>query len=96
MMTITNMEEVVDNIKLYNFCPNIIKDILLQAFIFDTEYEKPNQNKLVILDENEIYDTSLLMLEFEEDIDNYHKSVYLISDFGEGVIVYKKIGGQNE
>lgn len=96
MITVTNMKEVVDNISIYNFSPNLIKDILLQVFIFDTEFEKPNQNKLVILDENEIYDTSLLMLEFEEDIDDYHKSVYIICDSGEGMIVYKKNGGHNE
>lgn len=96
MIEITNMKEVVENIKLYNFTPDLIKDILLQVFIFDTEFEKPNQNKLVVLDENETYDTSLLVPEFEEDIDDYHKTLYIICDSGEGLLIYKKKGGKNE
>lgn len=96
MIEITNMKEVVENIKLYNFTPNLIKDILLQVFIFDTEFEKPNQNKLVVLDENETYDTTFLVPEYEEDIDDYHKTLYIICDSGEGLLIYKKIGGQNE
>jgi|GEM_PF-4536993 len=90
MIEITNMKQAVTELQKIELSQNTIKDILLQAYIIDTQYPKEIQNKIVLLQNNEQYDTHDLIPEIEEDIDGYHKSIYILSDYGEGLIIYKR------
>ena len=90
MIEITNMKQAVTELQKTELSQNTIKDILLQAYIIDTQYPKEIQNKIVLLQDNEQYDTKNLIPEIEEDIDDYHKSIYILSDYGEGLIIYKR------
>ena len=90
MIEITNMKQAVKELPKIELSQNTIKDILLQSYIIDTQYTKEIQNKIVLLQDNEQYDTHDLIPEIEEDIDGYHKSIYILSDYGEGLIIYKQ------
>ena len=90
MIEITNMKQAVTELQKIELSQNTIKDILLQAYIIDTQYPKKIQNKIVLLQDNEQYNTQNLIPEIEEDIDDYHKSIYILSDYGEGLIIYKR------
>ena len=90
MIEITNMKQAVTELQKIQLSQNTIKDILLQAYIIDTQYPKEIQNKIVLLQDNEQYNTQNLIPDIEEDIDGYHKSIYILSDYGEGLIIYKR------
>ena len=98
MIKLKTFQDIVDNISTNQFSNEIIKDILFDVYTFEKEFDKelyPN-NEVIILNTNEEYSMPSDISEFEIDIDNYSKTLYIISDSGEGVIVYRKKETKNE
>lgn len=93
MIEIRNTKEAIEKLSTDTLPIEVLKDVLLQTFIFDTAFKNyPNsQNKVIILNSNEEYPTPDLIPEIDEIIEKTQKSLYILSDSGEGLVVYKKI-----
>ena len=94
MKEIKNFKELKEKISFGELPYELMKDIVYQVYLFETEFD-PTQiysqsNKVVLLDEDEKYETPDLICEIEEEIAGYTKQVYILSDYGEGLIVYRK------
>ena len=93
MITIKKYQDVLNKTHTNTFSNEIIKEILFDVYTFDREFDRtlyPN-NEIIILDTDEQYTPPNDVSEFEIDIENYIKKLYIVSDSGEGVIVYQKI-----
>lgn len=95
MIIIKNTQEAVEKLPKNNFTPDLLKDILFYAFLFDTEFTESNINEIVILGKNEDQKIYGVIPEITEEIDGYTKTLYIISDTGEGVVIYKKKDEEN-
>lgn len=92
MIKIKTLQDAVENISTDRFNKEIIKEILFDLYLFDREFNKelyPN-NEVIILDTNEEYEPPFDIPELELQIGNYIKRLYIISDSGEGLIIYQK------
>ena len=97
MIKLKTLQDAIDNISIDNFNNEIIKEILFDLYLFDREFNKelyPN-NEIIILDTNEDYEPPFDIPEFKLQIGNYIKRLYLISDSGEGLIIYQKTKENN-
>jgi len=85
-------------IKLANedLSPELLKDILFQLFIMETQFQEDNLNEIIILNKDEPKYQVDLIPEIEEEIEGYKKTLYIICDSGEGLIIYHELGGNNE
>ena len=91
MIKLKHIEQAVENLKNQDLSPNILKDILFNLFLFDTEFPHHNTNELIILKAKEVFHFPNLIPEIEEEIDNYKKILYITSNSGEGIIIYQAI-----
>ena len=93
MIEIRNTQEAIDKLTLDTLPIDVLKDVLLQTFIFDTEFRdyQNSQNKVVILDSNEDYQIPDLIPEIDEVIEKTQKTLFILSDSGEGLVIYKKL-----
>ena len=93
MIEIRNTQEAIDKLTLDTLPIDVLKDVLLQTFIFDTEFRdyQNSQNKVVILDSNEDYQIPDLIPEIDEVIEKTQKNLFILSDSGEGLVIYKKL-----
>ena len=93
MIEIRNTKEAIEKLSTDTLPIEVLKDVLLQTFIFDTAFKnyQNSQNKVIILNSNEEYPTPDLIPEIDEIIEKTQKSLYILSDSGEGLVVYKKI-----
>lgn len=97
MIKLKTLQDAIDNISIDNFNNEIIKEILFDLYLFEREFNKelyPN-NEIIILDTNEEYEPPFDIPELELQIGNYIKRLYIISDSGEGLIVYLKTKENN-
>jgi hypothetical protein len=88
----TSIRALIDNLKNNVENARRIKEILFDLYLFEREFNKelyPN-NEIIILDKNEEYEPPFDIPELELQIGNYIKRLYIISDSGEGLIVYLK------
>lgn len=91
MIKLKTLQDAIANISIDNFNNEIIKEILFDLYLFEREFYKdlyPN-NEIIILDTNEEYEPPFDIPKLELQIGNYIKRLYIISDSGEGLIVYK-------
>ena len=96
MIEIRNTQEAIDKLTLDTLPIDVLKDVLLQTFIFDTEFRdyQNSQNKVVILDSDEEYQIPDLIPEIDEVIEKTQKTqktLFILSDSGEGLVIYKKL-----
>ena len=96
MIEIRNTQEAIDKLTLDTLPIDVLKDVLLQTFIFDTEFRdyQNSQNKVVILDSNEDYQIPDIIPEIDEVIEKTpktQKTLFILSDSGEGLVIYKKL-----
>ena len=93
MIEIRNTQEAIDKLTLDTLPIDVLKDVLLQTFIFDTEFRdyQNSQNKVVILDSDEEYQIPDLIPEIDEVIEKNQKTLFILSDSGEGLVIYKKL-----
>ena len=92
MIKLKTLQDAIDNISIDNFNNEIIKELLFDLYLFDREFNEelyPN-NEVIILDTNEEYEPPFDIPELELQIGNYIKRLYIISDSGEGLIIYQK------
>ena len=97
MIKLKTLQDAIDNISIDNFNNEIIKEILFDLYLFEREFNKelyPN-NEIIILDTNKEYEPPFDIPELELQIGNYIKRLYIISDSGEGLIVYLKTKENN-
>ena len=97
MIKIKTLQDAVENISTDRFNKETIKEILFDLYLFEREFNKelyPN-NEIIILDTNEEYEPLFDIPELELQIGNYIKRLYIISDSGEGLIVYLKTKENN-
>ena len=97
MIKIKTLQDAVENISTDRFNKEIIKEILFDLYLFDREFNKelyPN-NEVIILDTNEEYEPPFDIPELELQIGDYIKRLYIISDSGEGLIIYQKTKENN-
>lgn len=95
MKEIKNFKELKEKIEFGQLPYELMKDIVYQIYIFENEFD-PTQiysksNKIIILDKDENYEINNLTCEIEEVICGYNKQIYILSDYGEGIIIYKKL-----
>ena len=76
--------------------PDLLKDLLFQTYIFDTQFTGETLNEIVLVNKDETYKMPDLIPEIEEIIGGYKKTLFIICDSGEGLIVYQEIGGNDE
>ena len=96
MKEIKNFKDLKEKVEFGQLPYELMKDIVYQVYLFETEFD-PTQiysesNTVVLVDSNDTYETPNLICEIEEEIAGYLKQVYILSDYGEALIVYKKIG----
>ena len=91
MIKIKNTTEAIQKLAQQELSHNLIKDILLNTFIFDTQFNTYSANEIVLLNNNEKYDTASLIPEIQEEVDGYKKTIYILSNAGEALITYEKI-----
>ncbi len=90
MKVITTMQEALQVLPNTNLTPNVVKDVLLNTYLFETEFKDSTINQIVLLDKDDHYVPPNTIPEIEEDIDNYHKTLYIVSDTGEGLLTYSE------
>ena len=95
MKEIRNFKELKEKVIFGELPYNVMKDVIMQIYIFSSEFD-PTQsysqnNKVVLLDSNEIYENINQCCELEEIIAGYKKQVFIQSDYGESIVVYKKL-----
>ena len=92
MIKLKTLQDAIDNISIENFNNETIKEILFDLYLFEREFNEelyPN-NEVIILDTNEEYEPPFDIPELELQIGNYIKRLYIISDSGEGLIIYQE------
>ena len=92
MIKLKTLQDVIDNMSIENFNNETIKEILFDLYLFEREFNEelyPN-NEVIILDTIEEYEPPFDIPELELQIGNYIKRLYIISDSGEGLIIYQK------
>lgn len=90
MKEIQNFKELKEKVEFGSLGEELMKDIVFQLYIFEHYFEEGAKNKVVVLEEDENYPIPNLVCEFEETICNYNKQLFILSNSGEGLIVYKK------
>ena len=90
MKEIKNFKELKEKVEFGSLSEELMKDIVFQIYIFENYFEQGVVNKVVILEEDEDYPIPDLACELEETICNYNKQLFILSNSGEGLIVYKK------
>ena len=90
MKEIQNFKELKEKVEFGSLGEELMKDIVFQLYIFENCFEEGAINKVVILEEDEDYPIPDLACELEETICNYNKQLFILSNSGEGLIVYKK------
>lgn len=93
MITIKNIQEAIDKLDLNEYSYPVMKDIVAQAFIIEKEFKEFPEcnNQIIILDKDEEYQEPDLIPEIDENIEEYNKKLYILSDTGEGLLIYRKI-----
>ena len=90
MKEIKNFKELKEKVEFGSLSEELMKDIVFQIYIFENYFEQGAVNNVVILEEDEDYPIPDLVCELEETICNYNKQLFILSNSGEGLIVYKK------
>ena len=96
MIKIKNFKDALEQLPKEDLPPNLMRDILYQLFIFETQFTGETFNEVIILKSNEDTLKVDYIPEFEEEIDGYHKSLYIVCDNGDGMVVYQELGGNHE
>lgn len=91
MIKIKNTTEAIQKLTQQELSHNLIKDILLNTFIFDTQFNTYSANEIVLLNNNEQYDTHSLIPEIQDEIAGYKKTIYILSNAGEALITYEEM-----
>ena len=97
MIKLKTLQDAIDNISIENFNNETIKEILFDLYLFEREFNEelyPN-NEVIILDTNEEYEPPFDIPELELQVVNYIKRLYIISDSGEGLIIYQETKENN-
>lgn len=93
MVEIFNMQDLIKKLENKDLPYEVLKDIVFNTFIIDTQLT--NKSTIKLLEQNESIIIPDVQPEVETIIDNYLKQVYVISDYGDGFILYKENGGPN-
>lgn len=96
MIKIKNTKEALQKLAKEDLSPNLLKDVLFQTYIFDTQFTGETLNEVVLINKDEKHQIPDLIPEIEEIIDGYKKTLFILCDTGESLIVYQEIGGDNE
>ena len=96
MIKIKNTKEALQKLAEEDLSPDLLKDLLFQTYIFDTQFTGETLNEIVLVNKDETYKMPDLIPEIEEIIGGYKKTLFIICDSGEGLIVYQEIGGNDE
>lgn len=91
MIKIRKLTEIPKKLSKNDLPNEVIEDILYQTYIFETEFKQSKINEIILLKKFEDYNLNGLLPELEFDIEGFHKSVYIVCDSGEGIIIYKEI-----
>lgn len=96
MKKIRNLKDAVRSLDIDVEGIDVVKDVLLQAFTFESCFDKNSTNEVVILEKDEEYSEPELIPEIVENIGDYEKKLYIVCDSGEGLVVYRQKGGTHE
>ena len=91
MTKLKNTQEAIELLNMDDYSPNVLKDILFNLFTFDTQFQGFTGNEIIIVAKDEEYEMPDMIAELDAQIDNYHKTLYILSNSGEGLIVYKEL-----
>ena len=84
MVEIFNMQDFIKKLESKDLPYEVLKDIVFNTFIIDTQLT--NKSTIKLLEQNESIIIPDVQPEVETIIDNYLKQVYVISDYGDGFI----------
>jgi len=96
VIKIKNTKEALQKLAEEDLSPDLLKDLLFQTYIFDTQFTGETVNEIVLISKDEEYQMPDLIPEIEEVIDGYKKTLFILCDSGEGLIIYQELGGNNE
>ena len=96
MIQIQTTEEAIEKLADEEIEIEVLKDILFQAFLMDTQFKGCTDNKIIILKSNEEYVLPDLVPEIDETVGNFRKILYITCDTGEGIVIYWQKGAHNE
>ena len=94
MIKIKTTQDIIKKLSNIQFEKETISDILFQTYLLDTQFNKNHKCKIIILEKDEYYKINL-PVEIEQYFKDYVKRVYILNDFGEGIITYTKLGENN-
>ena len=83
MTKLKNIQEAIKLLNMDDYSPNVLKDILFNLFTFNTQFQGFTANEIIIVAKHEEYEKPDLIAEFDVQIDNYHKTLYILSNSGE-------------
>lgn len=93
MEIIKNFKDLVKSSQLENFNEEL-KIILVDCYLIERNFGSNSESKIIILQENEEFETDLIP-ELELKVGCLNKKLYLLDDFGNGIITYQKNKGEN-
>ena len=96
MIKLKNTNDAKTKLANADLPPELLKDLLFQLFIMETQFEGDTLNEIIILNKDEPQHQIDLIPEIEEEIEGYQKKLYIICDSGEGLVVYHELGGNDE
>ena len=91
MIEIRSLKDIREKLNIHEMDEKLLLDLVRMLLLFDTEFGASDINKLVILDSNEEYEEPHPYPEVDEIVGTYNKKIYIVSDSGEGVVIYKKV-----
>ena len=91
MIDIRSIKDIREKLNIHEMDEKLLLDLVRMLILLDTEFGASDINKLVILDSNEEYKEPHPYPEVDEIVGTYNKKIYIVSDIGEGVVIYKKV-----
>ena len=95
MIKIKTTQEAVNKLASIQFEKETISDILFQTYLLDTQFNKNHKSEIIILQKDENIEIKI-PIEIEQYFKDYVKRVYILDDFGEGIVTYTKLGESYE
>ena len=92
MVEIRCIKDIREKINIDEIEYKLLIDVIQMTALFEVEFGESEINKVVILDTDEEYEDPHPYPEVVDTVGSYNKKVYIVSDSGEGVVIYRKVG----
>lgn len=95
MINLTNLSDAIEKLKDEDLDVDLLKDILFELFVFETEYTKASNKEIAVLNHNEKLQILDSVPEYTDKISSYKKFFYICTFPKITKIVYQQMKDEN-